>query len=132
MKYKLSIVVALAMLPTPSIASESFICIEEQKTGYLFSDGEWVASRFQLGKWLVSTEENGKVSKFGTNYIRFPSTFGKCRVYDSELECSGPSGNFRMSFNTMRFLSSYSIGYVRGDFEHNDTPNLAIGTCAPM
>ena len=121
---------ALTLSSLQPAYADAYICVDEQNTGFVYEGGKWEVARFNLGKWLVNTEEGGKVTKFGQDYSSFSGE--DCPSMSNLIFCMSGHGHFRMSSETMRFSRSYTHGYTDGAENNDNTPVLTIGTCAKM
>lgn len=118
--------------------AQSYLCVADQSTGFRYdaSSKSWLNAKFKTDdKFLVkpSTEEGFKyeVSQFGLSAPLF-----SCRnEFNSvgTMACFGLFGEFRVNSKTLRFLSTYMVGYYTPNGDTNDnTPHIQIGTCTKM
>lgn len=140
-----AIALIVLLIATP-VWAEGWICISEQSAGFVHSKAanKWKATTFGTeDKFLIrrpkktdlykSTESVWVVTKFGEKFIRYT-----CKEEINKfgwLVCESGFGNFRFNSKTLRFLTSYWIGYVhagRKEFPDakSDSPNMDIGICA--
>jgi hypothetical protein len=121
---------ALAVTTFASAASAetSFICIQEQVTGFRYINNRWERANFTPDmRFLVNirNDTSAVVTRFGGGSEK------ECFIYQSTVTCQDPFGIFRMDISTQRFLETYNRGYIDGD-ETDNTPTVSIGTCAAM
>jgi hypothetical protein len=114
-------------------AQESYLCVEEQATGFLYDKARraWQPSVLVADKKLVVHLDQGAtrtwfVSEGGR---RASSYWCPSGWLNDEMNCTGLAGAFWMNRKTLRFLYVYKWGYLDGDT--TDTPNLTIGKCSP-
>ncbi|TXL70611.1 hypothetical protein FHP25_33710 [Vineibacter terrae] len=127
-------VVALAVVSAGGArAQESYLCTEEQSTGFLFDKVRraWQPSVLVADRKLVVHLDQGAtrtwfVSEGGR---RTSSYWCPSGWVNDEMSCTGIAGSFWMNRKTMRFLYVYKWGYLDGDSP--DTPNITIGRCSP-
>ena len=139
-----TIVLLLAALPALASA-ESYLCVEEQTTGFRFDTGtkQWQQSNFRSdrkflvkpntdpslkGKWIVW--QSGEFLPYAWSESDFTST--------GALKGEGHFGEFAMNRKSLRFLRTYVWGYwtdaIPGEpddrpLEEMRTPQIGIGTC---
>lgn len=121
--------------------------------------GDWVSTKFEaVSKYILNIsnnseildEFNGKVRM--TYFIEF-SEHGSgsdlvsvyCRTKSDQLRsinplanfisqsgftCNAGGGDLIVDFDTLRFLKSYTWGYVDGVDDNSNTPHIEIGTCS--
>jgi hypothetical protein len=142
-----TIVLLLAVLPALASA-ESYLCIEEQSTGFRFNTAQktWQQSNFSSnrkylvkpntdqslkGKWIIS--EIGEPVPFAWSEYDFTSA--------GALRCEGSFGEFAMNRKSLRFVKTYIYGYwtdaIPGEqngafIEGKNTPDISIGKCSPL
>ena len=127
-------VVLLCVVVTQVFASESYLCVGDMSTGFLYNKATkiWETARFKEKSYVFKKEtgENSKlwewkVTGLGSDFIEsycekgFDDTGG--------LYCQGMSQTFRMDKNRLRFLKTMQGGYEDG----RGTPSIEIGKCSP-
>ena len=131
-------------------AESGWICVADQSTGFSFAKGSstWIQTNFRSGdKYLIVPLVSGDfgfdqsvdasvvqygVKKFGSEGLWYWCNAG---IQYDFLNCKG-YGEFRVDLKRLRFLSTYTFGYVGsnsdGTEDTGDTPSIDIGTCAPF
>lgn len=125
---------AVVMLPSIGWAQETYVCVEEQATGFIFDKARrtWQPSVLIAERRLVLQLDQGTPRTwFVTEPRRRESSYWCPSGWiNDEITCAGAMGQFWMNRKTRRFMYVYKWGYLDGDTP--DTPNLTIGTCRPL
>lgn len=133
-------------LAGPAFAQNSYLCAEDMITGFSFDRGthQWKSAEFRAqAKYIItsSTEPSRKweVKETGSS---FPIGFcEKDFDDDGKLRCKGIGKDFLFNRKSMRFLTTYTVGYWNEDSlrniapnrrEGDDTPGMAIGRCTVL
>lgn len=131
---RLALGAAAVMLPSAGWAQETYVCVEEQATGFIFDKARrtWQPSVLVAERKLVLQLDQGTPRTwFVTEPRRRQSSYWCPGGWiNDEINCAGAMGQFWMNRNTRRFMYVYKWGYLDGDTP--DTPNLTIGTCRPL
>jgi hypothetical protein len=71
------------------------------------------------------------ITKAGTNTALSCSRLGEttARLHEFRMECSTGSEDYNFNFKFYRFIRVYAVGYVGGEDNNDDTPNILGGTC---
>lgn len=128
--------------------AESYLCVEEQSTGYQFNKSRkiWQQTSFKpTGKYLVkpNTDATHKGKWIVTEIGRADPSYRSEYDFTSTgaLRCEGLVGEFMMNRKSLRFLRTYSLGYwtdailgeAEGSFvEGHNTPLISIGQCSTL
>lgn len=120
-------------------ASDSYLCVAEQTTGFTFDATKktWKSADFRSEKKIAITRSKHKPYAWEAKEVGDSRPGAGC---DSDFNEAGNlfcSGVFDLRFNKrqLRFLYVYPIGYWSDDDskgatrEGNNTPALAIGKC---
>ncbi len=127
-------------------AQSSYLCAEDMITGFSFDRGahQWKRAEFKAeAKYIVtrSTEPSRKweVKETGSS---FPVAICEKDFDDNgKLRCIGLGKDFLFNRKSMRFLTTYTVGYWNEDAlrtivparsEGDDTPGMAIGRCTTL
>ena len=110
--------------------SPKWICLTERATGFAWNGQRWDQTSFDTSKmrYVISrdpAEDNAyTVKTVSRNY---------------GTRCDGPTeygfiscpffGEFKFNTKTLRFLSTYTAGYLDGKENNDNTPAIEIGTC---
>ncbi len=131
MATRLALGVAAVMLPGAGWAQETWVCVEEQATGFIFDKASrtWQPSVLIAQRRLVLQLDQGAPRTwFVTEPRRRESSYWCPSGWiNDEISCSGVMGQFWMNRKTRRFMYVYKWGFLDGDTP--DTPNLTIGKC---
>ena len=141
--------------------AQSWICLEEMATGLYLNEStnKWEIANFRpTEKYLVApipeqiNSDSPEVipygiKSFGEGYNKYSCKEGfflNTNISETEqpdymkidiLNCKG-IGDFKFDRRSLRFLRTYPVGYIRknedGTENGNDTPLVAVGTCAPL
>ena len=137
---------AVGLFSTGSSATEVFICSADLATGFAYdpSTKQWRIAAFKATEKLVLARASPAERKDGFEWVvKLVGSERREFVCDSDftahghLSCRG-FGEFKFNRNTLRFFSSYSVGFVvdeptpRSAFvaEGANTPMMQIGQCA--
>jgi hypothetical protein len=121
------------LFSTSAFAVESYLCIGEQATGFIFNETNktWSTSKLTTRKWIIKKSETPSskwvVLMFGTD-----SPVAYCKEDFNEngsMVCDG-FFDFRMNNIKLRFISAYLIGYWGIHAEGEDSPSIEIGKCS--
>lgn len=141
--------ILFGLLTTASYANESYLCVTEKVTGFIYNQelGDWSATSFNANRRYVVSR--ARADGFAWEVVQVgetvPSTL--CRNDFSpagNLSCEG-SHQFKMNKANRRFLHAYLMGYwsdhngetrMTGNpflfKEGENTPFVEIGTCRPL
>ncbi len=144
------IVAGLSLVANQSSAEVSWVCAQEQVTGFSYDTAskKWVQTRFTANtKYLVSSVASDNpyydksrselivqygVTEFGRNFIGYSCKNG---FFGTSLNCEG-IGDFIFDSASLRFVATYKFGYVtvgsNGEEDFGNTPLVEIGTCVKL
>lgn len=112
-------------------ADEAYICMVDKSTGFkLSSTGRWEEASFypDESKYLLKKKGAGwEWSKFGDKFGMPCPAFNKHGL----LNCDLLFGAVRVQRDTLRFIKTYTVGYIDGD-QPGNTPSIGIGKCTPL
>jgi hypothetical protein len=114
------------------IAQQAYICIANDSTGFSYNakTNSWGRTGFKVNdekKLLKRVGQGWEWSSFGSTFTQ------KCGEINSYgyLNCDVLFGTLRFNKNTLRYIETYTVGYIDGD-KDGDTPNITIGKCSPL
>ena len=138
-----------------------YLCIEEMVAGLRFNESQeqWTASTFRpTDRFVVNVDfvqpetleldganqtwtygiYSATISLLGDEYVatcyghgRSPNT--EIPVYnDGLLACRAGLKEYQIGLQSMRYISSYMIGYVGGQDANTDNPAVMGGTCTKI
>lgn len=112
--------------------NQTYFCVSEAAGGLMFNPTlkAWTGTNFKpQTKWLVKIESGfAKVKQFDdSDYI----SCGKLSEY-GVVSCNIFFGGFIFNNKTLRFQSTYLIGYVGGEDSNDNTPHIEAGSCSVM
>lgn len=138
----------------------TYLCISDAAGGVKFdkTSKKWVAAKFKTGERYILTTKAGGFQKnysselvqtyfvtwepHGANYEPYMkacwTTSNQLRkvnpalnfALDGFIECKQMSIDLKINVETLRFLSSYTYGFVDGS--DVDTPVIEIGNCTKI
>ena len=137
----------ISLSSAPAFAVDGFVCTVEQSAGLTFDKNTKVWSGSALrstGKFLI-TKPDAEQSKAGLVWIvkdiQANTAMSACENdfnATGYLKCKG-FGEFTFNRKNLRFLRSYTFGYVtdgveetRWGEEGSNTPMLEAGRCVPL
>lgn len=147
----------LTLLWTSEALAETWLCISDQSTGFIFKSGRWEHVFFSSNdKYVlrsIKASDKGSIAlAVQPNSTHIFSEVGERQpaigcVADKQSEsdagfirCEGPGTFVLFNKKSLRFQIFYSIGYVIPDPEsefgmetqRGNTPSLTIGKCSPI
>lgn len=136
----------LLSLAVPASAQNSYLCAEDMITGFSFDRGahRWQRAEFKAeGKFIIAraSEPSRKWEVKETGSSVPVAVCGKDFDEDGKIRCVGIGKDFLFNQKSMRFLTTYTVGYwnenalraiVPGRNEGDDTPGMAIGRCTAL
>ena len=137
----LSAVVLASCMTAARAENPTLLCIADQSIGYSMEGQNWTFSRFNstdkkyVVKPVPERDHNGEkvnyeVTQFGKSTVDY-----ECYRWPDDAEqiaCGGIGWNFMLNFKSLRFQDTYTIGYVDGRDDGQNTPSMTIGKCAPL
>lgn len=120
---------------------KNYLCTGEVEGGLDFNEstGKWDGGKFGAGvKFLVKVNDKeypefaATVSPVSQKKPRFICLKGDEYTYANAQVCKGFYGRFVYSLETLRFLSSYLVGYLDGKDNSGNRPAIQGGTCSPL
>ena len=118
---------------------KTYLCIAEVVGGLKFNEttNSWIGLVFKGGnKYLLKINDKefpffvATVTRFGSKTINFG-----CELDDNsatgEQVCNSDTGQFNYNLESLKFLTSYMVGYTSGD-NSKATPSIGGGTCSPL
>ncbi len=119
--------------PLNSIAQDSYLCVSEASGGVAYDSNQkkWIGTKFRTENEkiiLIKKDSQWKLKDFG---FSFENDCGEISEYGT-LRCNIAFGEFLFNSKTRRYLKSYTVGYVDGRDNNNDTPAVTIGKCSPL
>src|SRR5690349_11292875 len=110
-------------------ASEQYLCVPDQSTGFSFSNGGWHPTNFRTGdkKYLVrrtKTEDDVKDAKWLVVELGSDYPTAVCEKDFNEagfLFCEGIL-RWSMGKKSLRFLGAYLFGFYDGKDNNENTP----------
>lgn len=103
----------------------------EKATGFkLGSSGRWEETSFYPddGKYLLKKKGAAwEWSQFGDKHGMTCPAFNKFGL----MNCDLIFGSLRVQRDTLRFIKTYTVGYIDGD-KLGNTPSISIGKCSPL
>lgn len=127
-----SIFVAL-MAASNAYAQEGYFCVSEAAGGvsYEKSINKWKGTAFKTNndKILITKKNNKWVMKqFDLsieNDCSSPNEYGV-------MKCEKFFGTLIFNTKTLRYLSTYTAGYIDGVDKNDNTPSVEIGACTKL
>ena len=114
------------------IAQQAYICVANDSTGFIYNTNtnSWGRASFKVNdekKLLKRVGQEWEWSSFGSTHTQ------KCGEINSYgyLNCDLLLGSIRFNKNTLRYIETYTVGYVDGD-KGGNTPSITIGKCSPL
>lgn len=114
------------------IAQQAYICVANDSTGFNYNanTSSWGRAGFKVNdekKLLKKVGQEWEWSSFGTTFTH------KCGEINSHgyLNCDVIFGTLRFNKNTLRYIETYTVGYIDGD-KGGNTPSITIGKCSPL
>jgi len=131
---KITMVVLLSAFSSISLGEDiSYLCIPTKSTGFYYnkSSKEWTNTTFKVGDEKLLIKRKGSSwewSKFGENI-----SHKMCKIQPeiNQVNCF-VTGDLTLNLKTLRFIQTYSYGYISGLDVNDDTPNITIGKCSPL
>jgi hypothetical protein len=136
------LVVILMMLSAPAYALDSYLCVPDMATGFIFdrTSQKWHPAQFNVSgkKYLLKRVAKGAVwNKFGSS-----DSADHCTDFNEGgyTFCTGLS-NVTFNEKNLRYQLIYPIGYMSGGIAGpmndlisalGDTPFIEIGTCSVL
>ncbi len=122
-------------------ASNGFLCVGEQATGFIKKTGEWKLTSFSLSKYVVvkaTPKDNERFARAGfpstewvLKYVGTDFAFKGCVKVPIGMNCG--NGDFILDEKMLRFVSTDTISYLKEMKLPKDispTASLEIGTCS--
>lgn len=116
-----------------SYAQQAYVCVTNNSTGFRYNSNAqmWERAGFNV------TDEKRLLKKIpsGWRWSDFGSQSGHdCGEINSFglLNCNILFGELRFNKNTLRFIETYTVGYIDGKNDNKNTPGISIGTCSPL
>ena len=136
----------LALAQFTSLAANadetSYICVADSATGFLFQNGEWRSQHFRTDSKFIVRPGNDSIPERGDPWVvvRLGETYSiaRCDGFDAESgwlnSCSGWLGDLKFNRKTLKYLRTYTAGYVNADpgKENDNNPLIEIGRCSAM
>jgi hypothetical protein len=124
---------ALLLFSFSCIAQDAYLCITEGSTGFYFNSNQkiWEQTKFKTDKnknILKKIKNNWEWRDFGNDW---GEPCGSLNEY-GYLNCKMIFGELRFNSKSLRFLTTYTVGYVDGSNANSNTPAISIGTCTPL
>src|SRR5690606_3924058 len=122
-----------------ALAQDQYLCISEQSTGFSPSSNKWQPASFNVDNERFVLRRKRESDTIETTWLVV--ALGKnwpTAVCDDDfteygwLYCSGLGYEWRINRKSLRFMYWYYMGYVRGEEDTGDTPNITIGKCAAL
>jgi hypothetical protein len=141
-KSLLSLVLATGVIPALVISAEdmsTYLCIEDQATGYKYVDGEWVQTKFKGGSKYIfkgsfdSANSKGEWYEFGKDGYWPPN----CEVDALYAKCKTTYGHFTLRSNGLSFTGHQIYPYLNkeswiSNFGGVDDVYLGLGKCSKI
>ncbi|TNF98767.1 MAG: hypothetical protein EP297_07245 [Gammaproteobacteria bacterium] len=132
-------------LYSTTVNAEQYLCVEEMAAGFTFKNGQWTPAKFRTdNRYIIRKRKPDDKVLYHQNpvYVVLSTgeedVIGDCPndfIYGSGLHCDMPTGEFKFSKRSGRFLKTYLMGYWFHDNDSDsdsDTPHIAIGKCSPL
>lgn len=129
---KFALLTFLSLVSSLSSAQQAYVCLANSSTGFSYNSNtrSWDRTNFKTG------DEKKLLKKFSGGWEW--SSFGeastqKCGEINSYgyLNCDILFGTLRFNKNTLRYIETYTVGYLDGD-KGGDTPSITIGKCSAL
>jgi hypothetical protein len=129
---KLIALILMLMYTNSCFAQQAYICVADSSTGFKYNSNSriWEQTGFRVSEDKKLLKKVGQ----GWEWSSFGSTYGeKCGEINSYglLNCDILFGTLRFSKNTLRYIETYTVGYIDGD-KGGNTPAITIGKCSPL
>ena len=152
----------LALCVSTATHGQPYLCISDMATGFVYESKRWRIANFHAGtKYLIKEDKKGNAARanahaelvqrlqqqgvpISTIPLERPQwiiqIFGstieltdQCYVNGGTLSCDG-SHEFRLNFETMKFLNAHTQGYWNPDAETSTVtvPYIEVGTCSSL
>ncbi len=122
-------------------ASNGFLCVGEQSTGFARKAGEWKLTSFSVGKYVVvnaTQKDKEHLASVGIpstewvlKYVGIEMAVKRCVKVPIGMNCG--DGDFVLNEKTLRFVYTDTIAYLtemKLPKDISPTANLEIGTCS--
>jgi hypothetical protein len=123
----------LFLLSLSVFAQDTYLCVPSKATGFSYNttSKNWEQSAFRIG------DEKKLLKKVGNQWEwrTFGQQFGeKCGAMSDAgwINCDLIFGTLRFNKNKLRYVETYTVGYVDGVNSNANTPFITIGTCSPL
>ena len=137
---KVALLAATLVLLTSNALAEGWICQADMATGFIFNGTMWESAEFSVvdSEYLIRRPNPDDAEEALYDWIVV--TIGEQDSHyqcqddpgDGLLECAGRLwGEFNLDMTRLRFVLTYSMGYLTGLNENADTPLMEIGRCSP-
>jgi hypothetical protein len=118
---------------TVAVAQDAYLCVPSKITGFSYNSSTklWEQTSFRIG------DEKKLLKKVGNQWEwrSFGKQFGqKCGQMSDYgwINCDLIFGTMRFNKNELRYLETYTAGYIDGKNNDDNTPAITIGTCSPL
>lgn len=129
------------LLATAAAPAQSWLCIADKATGFIYERGQWVSADFKPEKFVLKRApyfdcsdvkvENCKTTE-AYQWISFGSESGEpCSFHEETIVCGTAFSRTFLYRKTLRFSHFYFVGYIDGD-KGGDTPSVTIGKCTTL
>lgn len=147
MKNLITVLAILLVTFSNAVLAEdaTYLCVAEDSTGFKFEDGAWKVAHFNVDdeKYILRKFREGESQKPQDPEPYRVFTFGNpnphqvCEVdgfgFQGYIICRGFNGEFIFKRKTGRFLLTFTLGYVEGDYVESEyTPNITRGKCSEI
>jgi len=148
-QYTIIITLLLSLLTTASYAGDSYLCVTEKVTGFIYDKaiGDWSVTSFNPDRQYVVSRARADGVAWEVVQVGETLPSAQCKSDFSSagnLSCEG-FHQFKMNRTNQRFLHAYLMGYwsdhsnetrTKGNpflfKEGENTPFVEIGTCRPL
>lgn len=122
-------------------ASNGFLCVGEQSTGFIMKGKEWKSTSFSVSKYVVvnaTPKDKERFARAGVpstewalKYVGLDIALTGCVKVPIGMNCG--DGDFILNEKTLRFVNTNSISYLtemKLPKGISPTASLEIGTCS--
>jgi hypothetical protein len=114
-------------------AQDTYLCVPSKITGFSYNNTSktWEQSAFKIGDEKKLLKKVGNQWEWRTFGQQWGQKCGSMNDYGL-VNCDLIFGTLRFSKNKLRYIETYTVGYIDGGNNNDNTPAITIGTCSPL